>query len=167
MGSENPPHFERLVIIRWHEFDISLSAYLTTYVSLKGQMPSSHISQTPRSTVNIQTKHKHSTRFKVPHQDPTLYFSRIANPRRVSDSLTTPAVPTLLHTRSPEFKRVLPLKCRYLALRCSFICCIKITGSNRFTSATKRPDRFWGPPSLQINWHRGFWPRGKAAGALS
>jgi hypothetical protein len=37
-------------------------------------------------------------------------------------------------------------------------------GSRIFTSP-RRPDRFWGPPSLLSNGYRGRFPRGKAAGA--
>ena len=97
-------------------------------------MSLSRVSQIPSNTVNIQTKHKHSSRFKFPHKDPTLCFACITNPRRMSNSGQCQ-----YHISGPNAS--LSLECRYLVLRCTFF----IRG-NRFISSAKRPDRFWSPP---------------------
>jgi hypothetical protein len=42
---------------------------------------------------------------------------------------------------------------------------VRVPGRVRFLSSPRRPDRFWGLPSLLSNGHRGLLPRSKAAGA--
>jgi hypothetical protein len=41
---------------------------------------------------------------------------------------------------------------------------VRVPGGSRIFSSPRRPDRFWGPPSLLSNGYRGLSPGGKAAG---
>jgi hypothetical protein len=42
---------------------------------------------------------------------------------------------------------------------------VRVPVGSRIFSSPRRPDRLWGPPNGLSNGYRGFFPRGKAAGA--
>lgn len=113
------------------------------------------VSQIPSYTVNIQTKHKHSSRFKLPQEDPTLCFACTANPRRTSNSEqchTISVALTLLRTRHDhlKFNRVLSFECPYL------ICdALSLLGARDLFLLQNVQT---GSGAHKFNWYRGSFP---------